>query len=115
MKLLVHITTREAWERARDTGRFGEEEVRRDGFLHASWPHQVAEVANRLFRGREGLVLLVIDAGRVDAPVVVENTEGGEELYPHVYGPLNVDAVREVLPFPPGPDGRFSAPAGLEP
>ncbi len=113
MRLLVHVTTREAWERARDSGVFGSQEVEREGFLHASWPHQVVEVANRLFRGRRGLVLLVIDAGRVSAPVVVENTEGGSELYPHVYGPLNVDAVREVLPFPPREDGTFELPPEL--
>jgi len=52
-------------------------------------------------------VLLEIDASRVQAEVRVENLEGGEQLFPHIYGPLHVDAVRYTKVVPVGADGRL--------
>ena len=69
-----------------------------------------AEVANRLFSGRDDLLLLYIDVARVTPPIVYENLEGGEVDYPHVYGPLDVDAVVDTRRYRAGSDGVFSAP-----
>jgi len=66
------------------------------------------DVANRLFRGHRDLVLLTIDADRVRSPIRYENLEGGTELFPHVYGSLNVDAVIDHVPLQAGQDGTFS-------
>lgn len=111
---LLHVTTAAEWEAAVREGVYRGDTLSTEGFLHASEPAQVIEVANRLFRGRTGLVLLLIDERRVRAPVVRENLEGGTERYPHLYGPLNLDAVRAVLPFRPAADGTFTLPPGVE-
>jgi uncharacterized protein (DUF952 family) len=84
-----------------------------DGFIHCSTRDQVIKVANARFRGREGLVLLLIDTDRVGPEIVYENLEGGSELFPHIYGELNTDAVAEVASFEPGSDGFFELPAGV--
>jgi uncharacterized protein (DUF952 family) len=55
-------------------------------------------------------VLLVIDPELVTAPVRDESQNGGSERYPHVYGPVNVDAVTDLLRFEPSDDGIFSLP-----
>ena len=68
-------------------------------------------VADRLFRGRTGLVLLEIDAGQVRAEIRYENCEGGQEVFPHIYGPLDLDSVVRVLEFEPGDDGSFAMPS----
>jgi uncharacterized protein (DUF952 family) len=52
-------------------------------------------------------VLLHIDPSRLDAKVVYENLEGGEMLFPHVYGAIPVAAVFDVTPFRPSADGKF--------
>src|SRR5690606_41250153 len=57
--------------------------------------------------GQRGLVLLRIDPGRLVSRVVYENASGGTENFPHVYGPLNVEAVERVFRFEPGADGTF--------
>lgn len=99
MPLIFHITTAEAWARAQADGAFAADSLPTEGFIHCSHAHQVADVGRRLFRGRPGLVLLHVDPARLGVEVRRENLEGGQELYPHVYGPIPLDAVVEVTPF----------------
>jgi uncharacterized protein (DUF952 family) len=87
----------------------------REGFIHCSYERQVLATADRIFRGRDGLVLVEIDARQLTCPVVVENLEGGAELYPHVYGPLPMQAIQAVHPFPCDDRGSFILPATLIP
>ena len=109
---VFHITTASRSEAARASGAYEDESLRAEGFIHCSFADQVARVANAVFRGREDLVLLEIDARRLSAPLVVERGTGaGDERFPHVYGPVNRDAVVAEHPFAEGPDG-FRAPAG---
>jgi uncharacterized protein (DUF952 family) len=107
---LYHITPLEEWERARATGSYQADSLQSEGFIHCSKREQVLPVANRFYRGRTDLVLLAIDPARLSAPVKYENLEGGEILFPHIYGPLNLEAVITALAFPPAPDGTFSFP-----
>jgi uncharacterized protein (DUF952 family) len=55
-------------------------------------------------------VLLVIDTGKVGPKIIYENLEGGQQLFPHIYGELNTEAVVEVVEFKPGLDGYFELP-----
>ncbi len=113
MGLILHITTRSRWEQARAAGSYRGDTLETQGFIHGSRPHQVVAVAEALFRGRTDLVLLCIDGAKVRAEIQEENLEGGQERYPHIYGPLNLDAVLEVLDFPPRPDGSFDLPEAV--
>ena len=112
MPIILHICPRSAWEHAVAVGAYRGDTLDSQGFIHCSEPRQVVEVANHLFRGRTGLVLLVIAPERVRAPIKHEDGGNGES-YPHIYGPLEPAAVERVLPFEPGPDGEFQLPAGL--
>ena len=58
-------------------------------------------------------MLLVIDTDKLMEPIVYENLEGGQQLFPHIYGELNCDAVVEVLEFEPQADGCFILPVGV--
>ena len=71
----------------------------------------MVQVANIRFRGQRGLVMLGIDTDRVSADIRYENLEGGEQMFPHIYGEINTDAVARVWEFEPGADGYFSMPA----
>lgn len=96
---LLHITTAAEWDAAQARGTHEPDSLRTEGFVHCSTPAQIAGVARRFFRGQRGLVLLEIDPDRLGAEVRFENTEGGEELFPHVYGVIEVAAVIGVRPW----------------
>ena len=110
MAIIFHITKREAWNRAEAEGTYRTEMFPIEGFIHCSTREQVIQVANVRFRGQRELVLLSIDTDKVTAEIRYENLEGGEQMFPHVYGELNIDAVVEVTEFEPGADGYFSLP-----
>ena len=112
--LILHITSRRQWEAAQAAGVYRADTLDTEGFMHASHREQVVRVANALFRGQRGLVLLCIDPARV-RPEIHEEPGGpaSQERFPHVYGPLNLDAVVDTLPFEPGPDGTFELPAQI--
>jgi uncharacterized protein (DUF952 family) len=77
--------------------------------------NQIKRVANNFFANQHGLVILVIDPSRLKPEVRWEaGTDKADELFPHIYGPLNLEAVVRVLDFEPGPDGMFSLPAELK-
>ena len=105
--MLFHITTPDAWARAKESNSYTADSLHTEGFIHCSEPRQVTWVANKHFRGRRGLLLLHIDPSKLTAEVRHENLEGGSDLFPHVYGAIPVDAVVNVTPFEPDEDGTF--------
>jgi uncharacterized protein (DUF952 family) len=122
MTTIYHITTRDAALAARESGEYRAESLSGEGFIHFSGPHQLLGVAHKFYAGRHGLVLLVVDVSRLKAELKYESplhpgasTSAAEtdELFPHLYGPLNFDAVVAVHDFEPDANGRFSLPAAL--
>ncbi|WP_242908388.1 DUF952 domain-containing protein [Actinomadura terrae] len=103
---LLHIAERQHWEPARDAGtpytmstlgRTLEEE----GFVHCSSDmSQVEGVLANFYTGvdRDALVLLVIDVAGLGSPVRYDPV--GDQVFPHVYGPIPTSAVIEVRPLP---------------
>lgn len=112
---LFHIVRADLYEAVDADGEYLPEAYQRDGFIHCSYREQVVEVANHLYRGKDGLVLLEIRREALDSEVIDENLDGGEVLFPHLYGPLPTSAVVVVHPFPPCPDGSFELPAPIRP
>ena len=114
MKPIYHIAARADWERALGDAEYAistrGRTLAQQGFIHCSDARQVAGVANLVYRGVADLVLLVIDPERVRSPIWYDDVPGEPTPYPHIYGPLNTDAVVEVRPFAPGPDGQFRGP-----
>lgn len=115
--VIYHIATRDDWERAQAGGEYRRSSVDKtlaeEGFIHASQASQVARTANKFYRDVPGdLVLLAIDPGLLRAEVRYEDVPGAELPFPHIYGPLNVDAVIAARPFAAGPDGTFAFTAG---
>jgi len=113
---IYHIAVRADWERALTDGVYTRSSVDKtlaeEGFIHASQESQVARTANTFYRDAAGpLVLLVIDTGLVGPEVRYDDVPGAELPFPHIYGPLNVEAVLAAVPFAPGPDGTFGFPA----
>jgi uncharacterized protein (DUF952 family) len=105
---LLHITERTLWDAAREAGTYEMSTRGRTlhevGFIHTSLRHQLPAVAEALYGSGPGpgeLVVLVIDSERLSAPVRYEPPAPGMQDFPHIYGPLPVDAVVRVEPWHP--------------
>jgi uncharacterized protein (DUF952 family) len=113
MTPIFHIAEAGGWADAQANGLYRRSTLGRtvedEGFILCSYRHQVEAVANTFYAGRKDLLLLVIDPAKV-ASEIREEAVDGPERFPHVYGPLNLDAVTEVRSFLPREDGRFLAP-----
>jgi uncharacterized protein (DUF952 family) len=110
--VIYHIATAPDWAQAQRDGQYTTSTRGRtlaeEGFIHASTAGQVAPVANAYYRGVPDLVVLVIDPGRVGPEIRYEIVPGSDAPYPHIYGPLNTDAVVGTRPLEPGPGGEFT-------
>jgi uncharacterized protein (DUF952 family) len=112
MATIYHITTQQRWNDTQSQSHYEAESFRSEGFIHCSDANQVIRVANHLFKNQPGLILLQIETEMLQSRLIYENLEGGEELFPHIYGPIGLDAIVAVSPFEPGLDGTFDHYAG---
>ena len=120
MATLYHITTRDEWDAAQTAGTYRAPSLDVDGFIHLSaTPDQVERVANAIYQDVAGVIVLVIDAEKLSAEVKfeppdlsipAEHYEG--ELFPHLYGALNVDAVSGTTALNKAENGQYNFPIG---
>ncbi|BAQ16328.1 DUF952 domain-containing protein [Methyloceanibacter caenitepidi] len=102
-----------AYEAAKSEGRFlGTSDDLRDGFIHFSAGHQVAETLAKHYAGQEDLVLLAIDPNRLGEALKWEESRGGD-LFPHLYAPLDLDAIVAEAPLDLDDDNRHILPEGI--
>ena len=104
-KWIVHICQKADWQAALEQGVYQAASLVDVGFIHCSGPDQVVAVANRFYTGCADLVLLWIDPARLQADLRWEAAD--EDLFPHIYGKLNLDAVQAIADFPADLDGHF--------
>jgi len=118
--MIYHITAQHAWQAAQANGAYQADSLATQGFIHLSNREQVLRVANAIYPGQAGLVLLCVEPTRLHAPlkyeppdttIPAEHYQG--ELFPHLYGALNLDAVLQAVDFPPQSDGHFTLPDAL--
>lgn len=102
--MIFHIAERAYWDEATKSGTYRRStrgrSLEEEGFIHCADEHQVPGVAAAFFAGCSDLLLLVIDPAKVSAELRREQPAGTDQHFPHIYGPLNVDAVVEARPFP---------------
>lgn len=105
MGRIYKILTGAEWAAAQAAGRYeGSAVDRQDGFIHFSTGAQAAETARRHFAGQADLVVLAVDADELGADLRWEPSRSGD-LFPHLYGPLDVARVQTVTTAPLGTDG----------
>jgi uncharacterized protein (DUF952 family) len=109
MTKIFHITSIAEWQKAKDVGEYVAPSLEKQGFIHCSQPTQILGVANLKYRGRKDMILLEVDTSKLQSPLKHEPYK--TEVYPHVYGPIQVSAVTSVLAFPSEEDGQFLLPA----
>jgi len=75
------------------------ESLASEGFIHCCDKHQLAGVVSRYYQEIDDVVLLVLDVEELEPALILENTVGGAELFPHIYGPINQSAILDIIPF----------------
>jgi uncharacterized protein (DUF952 family) len=108
--MIYHITSTDAWKNAQQKSQYLPEGFEKEGFIHCSNKDQIVGVGQRYYAGQSGLLILGINTDKLDARVVFENLVGGEELFPHIYGALNLTAVESTASFEVGLDGTCEFP-----
>jgi uncharacterized protein (DUF952 family) len=102
---IFHLATVPAWRAAEAAGTYSVSTIGLSladvGYIHCSQAEQVDSVHQRFYTEvTEPLVLLTIDTDRLSAPWQLDDVPGQALPFPHVYGPLNVDAVVSAEPYP---------------
>jgi uncharacterized protein (DUF952 family)/8-oxo-dGTP pyrophosphatase MutT (NUDIX family) len=119
MKTIVCITRQDIWEKSLKAGKYTQSTIHSTlgevGFIHATSPDQTMQVAQR-FIDEKDVVFLLIDVDEVKAQIKFEAARSGRPgVFPHIYGPLNTDAVYEVAKPKRAKDNTFIPPAALIP
>lgn len=102
------------WEAVRNNPMLYESTLSREGFIHACQWRQLNRVANTYFQGVNELTLLAVNPAKVMPPIRWEESRSTGDVYPHIYGTLNLDAVTQAQTLERGADGRFEIPS-IEP
>jgi uncharacterized protein (DUF952 family) len=112
MNTILHITQSARWAQAKNLGTYRSDSLDTEGFIHCSTLAQVIGSANRFFKGLTNLVILVIDIERVTPEIRYEGADPNN-LFPHIYGELNIDAIVRAIDLESDSNGLFILPKEL--
>ncbi len=94
---IYHVTTQNEWEQAKMNGEYKPAGFDTEGFIHCSIERQVPGVLDRFYKGQTGLIKLKIEKAKLQRPLLFELATDLDELFPHIYGALNLDSVVEEI------------------
>lgn len=89
---IYHIVLPEVWEKFKDENFYEVESLQSEGFIHCSFAEQLAGVLQRYYKGAAKVLILTIETEKLMSELVNEPSTGGE-IYPHVYGGINREAI----------------------
>lgn len=118
--MIYHITLRATWIEARKRGEYRAVSLEDEGFIHCSTNSQILPIVDKFFKGQRNLLLLVIDPSLLSSELKWEPPSGGappgvpdNDLFPHIYGPINLEAVVKTVDLESLPDGSYDLPINL--
>ena len=106
--ILFHIAKKDVWKQSLHNGLYGDFSIKKDGFIHCSEFNQLLHVANNNLKNiNDDLVVLCIDASRLNSEIKWETNKINGMTFPHVYGLINIDSVIDAIHFKKNQDGDF--------
>lgn len=116
--MIYHLTSRQAWSKAQQRGEYRAESLESEGFIHCSTESQILPVANTFYKAQQDILLLEIDPSRLTSELRWEPPSGGApppgvpegDVFPHIYGLINLDAIAKVYDLEANPDGSYKLP-----
>ena len=103
MQTIVITSTLELWKEAGKSGQYThstiDTKLAEAGFIHATSPYQTIAMLNRYYPEREDIILLLADVAKIIPGVKFEASSSGRTpgQFPHIYGPLNINAVYKII------------------
>ena len=94
--MIYHVTKKDDWDKALQQGFYQAASLATEGFIHTSTLPQVTGVLERYYKKQAGLILLHIDESKLTAPLKYELAPSVNEMFPHIFGPINIDAVIKI-------------------
>ena len=118
-KTIVIIAENDVWQKSLKDGTYAQSTINSTlaevGFIHCSFPNQTMEILKRRFTDGKNLLLLLIDSEKVHAAIKYEGALSGREgTFPHIYGHLNVEAVKETIQLEKNKENQFITPTALQ-
>lgn len=92
---IYHIVLPEDWAKFEDRDVYEAASLQTEGFIHCSYAHQLEQVLQRYYAGAERVLILEIDADKLSSKLV-EEPSTNNEIYPHIYGGINREAIAGV-------------------
>ena len=111
--MILHMLKKDEWESALQAGIYRPDSLDEEGFIHCSQPEMLETVANGLYLGQQGMIILIIAKEKLTAPLIYEDCYETGHAFPHIYGTIRPDVVTEVIEFPCDENGEFSLPSEL--
>lgn len=111
--MIIHLIKQTEWEASTNLEAIASSSLKHEGFIHCCNLEQLENIAECYYKGQSDLLILVIDERKLSSELKYEAAPGYTELYPHLYGPINREALAEVIPLPCGLDGTFKVPDKL--
>ena len=98
MDLYLILSKRE-WEQVKDLEFYGEEVLKHEEFIHCATLDTYEWVINVFYGGESELVIAVFDSELISSPIKYETARRHPGLFPHVYGPMNMSALKYTKNF----------------
>lgn len=99
------ISSQQEYDDSMTSGVLMRDSLESEGFIHASPASQLDRVANKFYTEVIDPLIMIVDKAKIKPELKWEPATGG--LYPHIYGPMNMDAVSRIQPISKAEDGKF--------
>ncbi|MEJ7849345.1 MAG: DUF952 domain-containing protein [Pyrinomonadaceae bacterium] len=93
--IIYHIVLPAVWEQFKDKPLYEAESLATEGFIHCSYADQLEAVLKRYYENAGTVLILSIETDKLMSELV-EEPSTNNEIYPHIYGPVNIDAIIDV-------------------
>ncbi len=93
--LIYHIVLPEVWEKFKNKDFYEAESLATEGFIHCSFAEQIEAVLHRYYKNVKEVLILTIDKKKLKSKLVEESSTNNE-IYPHIYGEINRDAIIKI-------------------
>jgi uncharacterized protein (DUF952 family) len=93
--IIYHIVLPEVWENFKDRDFYEAESLQTEGFIHCSFAEQISGVLDRYYKTAEKVLILHLETDKLTSKLV-EEPSTNNEIYPHIYGKINRDAIVEI-------------------
>jgi len=104
--MIFHFIHLDEWSLTKKLNKYEPHSIATDGFIHCCKQTQINELAIRLYKGQNDLLLLEINTNSIKKPIIYEDLYGLNQLFPHLYGALNLNAINEIYHVQSIVDGK---------